>query len=109
MIHVQFQLLYKHQEQLCSVQFSDTFNSLETNKKYLVSGHPFEILKPVLSSESLLEFVVLQAGFFPLLHLSDEEMLPFDLRTKGLEADTKDDFCLLAGDILRYSQYFAPS
>ena len=83
MIHFQFQLLYKHQEQLCSVQFSDTFNSLETNKKYLVSGHPFEILKPVLSSESLLEFVVLQDGFFPLLHLSDEEMLPFDLRTKG--------------------------
>ena len=43
----------------------------------------FEILEPVLSSESLLVFVVLQAGFFPLLHLSDEEMLPFDLRTVG--------------------------
>ena len=34
----QFQLLRKHQEQLCSVRFSDTFNSLKTNKKVFSFG-----------------------------------------------------------------------
>ena len=57
----------------------------------------FEILKPVLSSESLLEFVVLQAGFFPLLHLSDEEMLPFDLRTVGWKLIQKMTFAFRQG------------